>query len=91
MNYFRTAAFKKAWRGLGRERQEKAEETLLKLAEALEGRLVIQGLGLKPLRRGLWEARSGIHDRIIFRRRREVVEFFLIGSHDEVVKFLKNS
>ena len=92
MRYVRTAAFKRAYRGIDGTRQERADSTLLKLADAFETGQIPQGLGLKPLQHGVWEARSGIHDRILFRREPDdVVELLLIGTHDEIKRFLKHA
>ncbi len=92
MRYSRTAAFKRAYRSLDGARQERADSTLLKLADAFETGQIPPGLGLKPLQHGIWEARSGIHDRILFRREPDdVVELLLIGTHDEIKRFLKHT
>ena len=91
MRYFRTAAFKRAYRDLDRPRQERADKTLLKLAEAFEKRKMPRGLGIKPLQHGIWETRSGIQDRILFRRTTgDVLELLLIGTHDDIKRFLKH-
>jgi len=92
MRYVRTAVFTRAYRGLDGIRQERADSTLLKLADAFEAGQIPSGLGLKPLKHGIWEARSGIHDRILFRREPDdVVELLLIGTHDEIKRFLKHT
>ena len=92
MRYSRTAAFKRTYRDLDPPRQQRADETLLKLADAFETGEIPPGLGLKPLQHGVWEARSGIHDRILFRREPDdVVELLLIGTHDEIKRFLKHT
>lgn len=92
MRYFRTAAFKRTYRDLDPPRQQRADETLLKLADAYDTSQIPSGLGLKPLQHGIWEARSGIHDRILFRRESDdVVELLLIGTHDEIKRFLKHT
>ena len=92
MRYFRTAAFKRAYRRLDGTRQERATSTLLKLANTFETGQIAPGLGLKPLQHGVWEARSGIQDRILFRREPDdVLELLLVGTHDEVKRFLKRA
>lgn len=92
MRYFRTDAFKRAYRGLDGTRQERVDSTLLKLADAFETGQISPGLGLKPLQHGIWEARSSIHDRILFcREPDDVVELLLIGTHDEIKRFLKHT
>jgi len=91
MRYFRTAAFKRAYRGLERQKQRRADDTLVKLAEAFDTGTLPHGLGLKPLQHGIWEARCGIRDRILFRRvPGDTVELLLIGTHDEIKRFLRH-
>lgn len=92
MRYVRTAAFTRTYKELEGARQERADGTLLKLAHAFETGQLLPGLGLKPLQHGVWEARSGIHDRILFRRDPDdVLALLIIGTHDEVKRFLKRA
>ena len=92
MRYLRAAAFKRAYRNLDPTRQSRADQTLLKLAEAFETGEIPRGLGIKPLQHGIWEARSGLFDRILFRRASaDLLELLLIGTHDEIKRFLKHA
>lgn len=47
------------------------------------------GLGLKQVRPGLWECRAGLSERILFRKAGDVVEFLLVGNHDDVRRMLR--
>ena len=47
------------------------------------------GIGLKSLKPGIWEARAGLADGILFRWRGDLVEFLFVGNHDEIRRFLK--
>ena len=55
MRYFRTAAFRRAYRSLDETRQKRADDTLLKMENAFETGSIPHGLGIKPLQHGLWE------------------------------------
>ena len=55
----------------------------------LQARLPI-GIGLKHLDEDFWEIRKGLKCRILFRWRKDSIEFILAGSHDSIKKFLKN-
>lgn len=91
MRYHRTLAFRKTYKALTPKEQKRADETLLKLAEAFETGTIPKGLGIKPLQHGIWEARAGIHLRILFHRdQKDLVVLFLIGTHDQIKKFLKH-
>ncbi|MFH0948310.1 MAG: hypothetical protein V1833_04850 [Elusimicrobiota bacterium] len=48
------------------------------------------GLGLKQLRRDIWEVRAGLLDRIIFRRTKNTVEFIIAGTHNEIKRYLNS-
>lgn len=90
MRYFRTAAFKSLYRKLPSNRQEAADKALGSLGEALASGRPAGGLGLKALRRGVWEIRAGLLDRIVFCRTKDLIEFLVIGTHDEIRRFLKS-
>lgn len=47
------------------------------------------GLGLKSLKPGIWEIRVGLSDRILFRRRSDLVELLIVGNHNEIARMLK--
>jgi mRNA-degrading endonuclease RelE of RelBE toxin-antitoxin system len=47
------------------------------------------GIGLKRLQDDFWEIRFGIHYRILFRWKHDLIEFILAGDHDSIKKFLK--
>jgi len=49
------------------------------------------GIGLKHLDDDYWEIREGLRYRILFRWRRDSIEFILAGDHDSIKDFLKNS
>lgn len=89
MRYFRTAAFKSLYRKLPSSRQEAADKALRGLDEAFASGRPTGGLGLKALRHGVWEIRAGLLDRIVFCRTQDLIEFLVIGNHDEIRKFLK--
>jgi mRNA-degrading endonuclease RelE of RelBE toxin-antitoxin system len=72
---------------------EKADvkEAALQMIDVLsKDRQIHHGLGLKRLRGDFWEARKEIRARILFRWTGDLVEFVLVGNHDDVKRFLKN-
>ena len=50
-----------------------------------------QGIGLKKLEKTFWEIRVNIHIRIIFEWQEDRIKFLLVGSHDEIKRFLKEN
>ena len=89
MRYFTTRAFDSGVHALPELRKRRVKKSLAKTVAFFETGDLPQGLGMKPLGRSLWEIRAGLRDRIIFLKKQETIEFLLVGSHDEVRKFLK--
>jgi len=48
-----------------------------------------RGLGIRPLRDGYYEIRLGLRARLVFRNASEGLVCEMVGSHDEVRRFLK--
>ncbi|OIO02775.1 hypothetical protein COY52_10495 [Candidatus Desantisbacteria bacterium CG_4_10_14_0_8_um_filter_48_22] len=47
------------------------------------------GLGIKKLRKNLWEARAGIRTRVLFALEPGLVTFAFTGNHDEIRRYLR--
>ena len=56
-----------------------------------EGGNKATGLGVKRLRGNLWEARAGLHVRILYSLSSDRLRFILAGNHDDVPQFLKEN
>jgi hypothetical protein len=66
--------------------------TCLAFLDLLEARIPLPtGIGLKRLQADFWEVRQGLHNRILFRWRDDLIEFVLAGDHDSIKDILKNS
>ena len=89
MRYFHTAAFKRAYHALNPPRQHRVDRALRQLETLYAESQRPFGLGLKSLKPGIWEIRAGLGDRILFRRKDDVVELLIVGNHDEIVRLLK--
>ena len=89
MHYERKPAFDRSLKRLPPDRKERVKNAVRHLVNFFETRQQPQGLGLKRLRQDYWEIRSGVGDRIIFRLFGDLVEFVLVGNHDEIRRFLR--
>ena len=89
MRYYASPAFERSLHGLSVFRKERVKKAIQLAVAFFETGQLPHGLGLKPMRHEFWEIRSGLEDRIIFRKAKDVIEFILIGSHDEIKRFLK--
>lgn len=48
------------------------------------------GLGIKRLRDNIWEFRAGLKDRILVRWDKDLIEYGIVGTHDEIRDYLKH-
>lgn len=71
------------------DRKKKVTEAILLLIDFFETGKKTRGLGLKNLRGDFWEIRVSLKDRIIFVLRDNTVSFVIVGTHDEIRRFLK--
>ncbi len=89
MRYYVSPSFERSVRSLDSARKDRIKKAIQLTVAFFETRKLPHGLGLKLLRNELWEIRSGLADRIIFRKVKDTIEFLLVGSHDEIRRFLK--
>ena len=90
MKYEYKPSFDKTFKKLDLNRKEKVIQAVSPLVDFFETGKKAKGLGLKHLRGNFWEIRADIKDRIIFTLDGDVVAFVIVGSHDEIKRFLKN-
>ena len=48
------------------------------------------GLGLKRLKDNIWEFRAGLKDRILIRWTKDLIEYGIAGTHDEIRNYLRH-
>lgn len=89
MRYYTTPAFDKSVEDLSEDRKKRVKKAIDLAVAFFETGDLPHGLGLKPLGHSIWEIRAGLSERVLFRKNKEVVEFLLAGSHDEVKQYLK--
>ena len=85
------ASFVRCYGDLERQDKAKTDRALQFLAASLEVGELRHGLGIKKLRNDFWEMRVDLRLRICFELKKEVVDFILLGGHDEIRNFLKNN
>ena len=85
------STFLSVFKRLSEKRQQAALQAVETCLSALEQKhLLPVGLGLKKLGKEYWEIRSSLADRIIFEWSGNEVIFRLIGSHNDVRRFLRS-
>ena len=65
-------------------------ETIATLIETFGRPHVHAGIGIRKLGPGLFECRTDLKLRILFRDRPDGIDLFFIGNHDEVQRLLRS-
>ena len=83
-------SFETSLRSLPVKSQQEIKQVGLSIIDILsQDRFVHKGIGLKKLKDDYWEVRHGLKTRIILRWHKDLIEFILAGSHDEVKRYLR--
>jgi len=90
VTYRYATTFDRTFRHLPPDRQRRVTHGIVGLIDRLEARQLPSGMGLKRLRGALWEFRVGLHDRVLIKFEGSVVTFALVGSHDDIHRYLKH-
>jgi mRNA-degrading endonuclease RelE of RelBE toxin-antitoxin system len=83
-------SFDKTFKKLDPVRKKRVLEAISLLIDFFETGEKTKGLGLKHLREKFCEIRIDINNRIIFTLEEDTVGFVIVGSRDEIRKFLKS-
>ena len=84
-----TAAFRRAYHRQHAAEQALVDHALRQLAVSLETRHAPAGLGLKKLGPGVFEIRAGLALRIVYVEEGPQLVLALLGTHEDVRRFLK--
>jgi len=85
-----TSRFKAESRGLPAERQTKVAQAIDLLSDAFGKPHLHAGLGIRRLSGDYFEFRADRDTRVIFELKGSTAILRMVGSHDEVRRFLKN-
>ena len=92
MRYEFKPSFDRSTKALPAEDKAEIKTACLAFLDLLDQRTRLPvGLGLKHLGDDYWEIRQGLRHRILFRWRKDALEFILAGDHDSIKNFLKNA
>ena len=90
---FRVAAEKSVSLALAKltpDEQTEALSVLRRLPAAFGYPHTHAGLGLRQLRRGIYEARIGLHLRVLFERNDDLLVIKTLGNHADVRRYLRD-
>jgi hypothetical protein len=85
-----TERFQRAVRGLDEPRRAAVFDALLALPGVLGDPHAHAGLGIRKLHAsGIWEARVGLGLRLVFAQEPRLLTLVLVGTHEDVRRFLR--
>ena len=69
----------------------RVEAALNAIADAFGRPHTHSGIAIRRLRKNVFECRAGLKLRLLFRQKGGVLEFFLLGNHDEIKNWLRTA
>jgi mRNA-degrading endonuclease YafQ of YafQ-DinJ toxin-antitoxin module len=91
MRFRYLGSFDRSFRKLSAERRKRVAEGVEAFLDFYRTGIRPPGLGLKKLRKDFWEIRADSDTRIIFVTQKDCVTFALVGNHDEIRRFLRET
>jgi hypothetical protein len=82
--------FRKAVKALSKMERGVIGQAIADIQEAFGSPHVHSGIGIRKLKPGLYEARTDLGQRLLFQDREDCLFFFMLGSHDEIRKYLRS-
>lgn len=80
----------KGFDGLSLEKKDKVSTIINDLLDFIEKKKKPKsGLGLRKLRKNIWEMRIDMKIRILFTLQQDLITFVLIRSHNRIKRYLK--
>jgi len=85
-------SFEHSLKSLSPDNKEEVRKVAFQAIDILsQDRFIHKGIGLKRLKGDYWEVRRGLKTRLIFRWNKDLVEFILAGSHDDIKRYLRQT
>ena len=69
--------------------KERVKDAIDKYVDFFEGGPRPEGLGIKRLSNHIWEIRVDLKIRVVFRLEKDLVQWGLVGSHDDIKRFIR--
>ncbi|MBS3908011.1 MAG: hypothetical protein KGZ93_00025 [Actinobacteria bacterium] len=91
MNYEYKPSFERMFKELEPGAKIRAVNAIFSLIDFFETGQRTVGLGLKQLRGDFWEIRVDLKIRVLFVFESDTVSFIVVGTHDDISKFLRRS
>ena len=82
-------SFERSLKKLSPQAKEKIKQILERFNHFLVTGILSKGLGFKKINKDKYELRVDIRLRIIIKVEREVIYFVLVGTHNDIKKYLR--
>jgi hypothetical protein len=86
---FLSARFQAALKNLSDADFARVESALQVIPDCFGHPHAHSGISIRRLRKNVFECRAGLKLRLLFRQNAGVLEFFFVGSHDEIRRFIQ--
>ena len=86
---FLSARFQAALENLSDADFARVESALQAIPDCFGHPHAHSGISIRRLRKNIFECRAGLKLRLLFRQNAGALEFFLVGSHDEIRRFIQ--
>jgi len=83
-------SYERSLKKLDPEIKNRVKEAVNKYVDFFKGGHRPKGLGLRRLSKHIWEIRVDLKMRVIFRLEGDLVQWGLVGNHDDIKRFLKH-
>ena len=90
MRFESLSSYERSLKKLDSGIKNKVKAAVNKYVNFFEGGHRPGGLGLRRLSKHIWEIRVDLKMRVIFRLEGDLVQWGLVGNHDDIKRFLKH-
>ncbi len=90
MRYEIKKSFDRSVKGLSEDDRVEIKTVIFEVLDVLStGKKPSKGMRLTRLRNDYWEAGTSLKERIMFKLTDDLVQFLLVGTHDDIKRALK--
>jgi len=92
MKYEFKPSFKRSAKSISEGMKEDAKSACLSFIDDISGILPLpKGYGLKNISGEFWEIRKMLNLRILFRWQRDLIQFIIAGTYEDIRRFLRSA
>ncbi|MFA6141760.1 MAG: hypothetical protein WC738_00500 [Candidatus Omnitrophota bacterium] len=90
MRYEFKASFDRSIKRLSDDAKIDIKKAIFEILDLVStGKTASKGQGFTRLRKDYWEARTTIRERILFKLTDDLIQFMIVGNHEDIKRFLK--